>query len=571
MTPSEPQTRATPLEDGQVDAAGSGLAPPPESGGEPDPDAGERRLHPLSWLFVLLAQLRHAVFPLILLVFIGGGDEESFALVIAAIGAMLLAVYSVIWSFGFRYRIGATDLVVREGIFDRTERHVPFVRIQNVSQRRNPLHRLFGVAELRLESAGGTEPEARMSVITVAEAEVIERLLKARRHASENGDNADGLETAVASERLLVLPLAEVVRLGIISNRGMVAVAALLGVVYQTGRDPRDLVIVREIWSPVERLLGERFAGAGPAEFVASASILLLLAFALLRVLSIAIAILRHYGFTLESDGSRVGTEEGLLTRVRAGAALDRIQRLVVEESLLMRWFGRRAARVDVAGSAVAINEPSGTRFRWVAPIARPEAIGAIVARIAPTLSIEREHWQPLHPNAWRRLVVVPSVLLVALALIGLAAVVGPLSQTFLQHWPWELVAVGWPLLMVLVWLHAFGWARFSRYALDEHTLVFREGWLSRRWSAIELARIQGVIVWRSPADRWNEMATLIVEVAGTAATEHSIEIPFLPADVAEQLAVVLRRRVQRDRQSMQWPEPRPGADAARMPLDAMG
>jgi membrane protein YdbS with pleckstrin-like domain len=124
---------------------------------------------------------------------------------------------------------------------------------------------------------------------------------------------------------------------------------------------------------------------------------------------------------------------------------------------------------------------------------------------------------------------------------------------------------------MVLVWLHAFGWARFSRYALDERTLVFREGWLSRRWSAIELARIQGVIVWRSPADRWNDMATLIVEVAGTAATEHSIEIPFLPADVAEQLAVFLRRRVQRDQHSMQRPEPRSGAGVARMPLDATG
>lgn len=574
MTRSEPRVQVNPIDGDQADLVQAGPDLPPDSNAEPDPDPGERRLHPLSWLFVLLAQLRHAVFPLVVLVFIGGGDEESFGLLLAAIAALLLAVYSVIWSFGFRYRIGATDLVVREGIFDRTERHVPFVRIQNISQRRNPLHRLFGVAELRLESAGGTEPEARMSVITVAEAEAIERLLKARRLASAPGDRADGadgLAAAVASERLLVLPLAEVVRLGIISNRGMVAVAALLGVLYQTGRDPRDLVLVREIWSLVERLLGERLAGAGPIELAISASILLLLAFALLRVLSIVIAILRHYGFTLESDGARAGTEEGLLTRVRAGAALDRIQRLVVEESLLMRWFGRRAARVDVAGSAVAINEPSGTRFRWVAPIARPGVIGEIVARIAPLLSIEREQWQPLHPQAWRRLVVVPSVLLVVLALVGIAAVAGPLAGTFLHHWPWELIALGWPAILVLVWAQALGWARFSRFALDEHTLVFREGWLARRWSAIELARIQGVIVWRSPADRWNGMSTLIVEVAGTAAPGHSIEIPFLPADVAEQLAVFLRQRVQHDLRPVRAPGPRAGDDAAGMSMGGVG
>lgn len=570
MTPSEPRPDDDPVDSAQARGlAGADGKVPTEALAA----AGvERRLHPLSWLFVLLTQLRHAVFPLLVLVFIGGSDEESFGLALAAVGALLLAVYSVIWSFGFRYRIGASELVVREGIFDRTERHVPFVRIQNVSQRRNPLHRLFGVAELRLESAGGTEPEARMSVITVAEAEAIERLLRAHRRDSPSENPADGsagLAAAVASERLLTLPLAEVVRLGIVSNRGMIAVAAMLGVLYQTGRDPRDLVLVREVWALVEGLLGDRLAAAGPVELALSTSVLLLLAFALLRVLSILIAILRHYGFTLESDGTRAGTEEGLLTRVRAGAALDRIQRLVVEESLLMRWLGRRAARVDVAGSAVAINEPSGTRFRWIAPIATPEAITTIVGRIAPRLSIEREGWRSLHPHAWRRMVVVPSALLVGIAVLGVAVGFVPIVQSVLQHWPWMLIAPAWAIALVLVWAHALGWARFSAYAIDEETLVYREGWLSRQWQAIELERIQGVVLARSPADRWNGMSTLVIEVAGTSATEHSIEIPYLPAEVAEALAAYVRQRVPHDPRRLRTPGLDAGVEVPCMPTGA--
>lgn len=572
MTPSEqpPDGDAADGERARESAAGDSPLPAAALAGA----GGERRLHPLSWLFVLLTQLRHAVFPLLVLVFIGGSDEESVGLALAALGALLLAVYSVIWSFGFRYRIGASELVVREGIFDRTERHVPFVRIQNVSQRRNPLHRLFGVAELRLESAGGTEPEARMSVITVTEAEAIERLLRAHRRASTPGDHAGeaaGLAAMVASERLLALPLAEVVRLGIVSNRGMIAVAAMLGVLYQTGRDPRDLVLVREVWALVEGLLGDRLAAAGPVELALSTSVLLLLAFALLRVLSILIAILRHYGFRLESDGTRAGTEEGLLTRVRAGAALERIQRLVVEESLLMRWLGRRAARVDVAGSAVAINETSGTRFRWIAPIATPQAITTIVGRIAPRLSIERDDWRSLHPEAWRRMVVVPSALLAGIALLGVAAGFLSTVQAVLQHWPWMLIVPAWAIALILVWVHALGWARFSAYAVDGETLVYREGWLSRRWHAIELERIQGVVLACSPADRWNGMSTLVVEVAGTSATEHSIEIRYLPAEVAEALAVFVRQRVRSDPRRLQTPGRDTDVDVPRMSMGGAG
>lgn len=572
MTPSEQRPDGDAVNREGVAGSTSVDSPLPAEGHAGD--GVERRLHPLSWLFVLLTQLRHAVFPLVALLFIGGSDEESVGVALAAAGALLLAGYSVIWSFGFRYRIGTSELVVREGILDRTERHVPFVRIQNISQRRNPLHRLFGVAELRLESAGGTEPEARMSVITVAEAEAIEHLLRAHRRAAMPGESADGSDSPAAreaSERLLVLPLAEVIRLGIISNRGMIAVAAMLGLLYQTGRDPRDVVLVREVWSIVESLLGERLAAAGPVELVLSASIMLILAFALLRVLSIMIAILRHYGFTLQSDGTRAGTEEGLLTRVRAGAALDRIQRLVVEESLLMRWLSRRAARVDVAGSTVALNEPSGTRFRWIAPIATPQVVTEVVARIAPRLSIERDDWRSLHPHAWRRMVVVPTALLMGLALVGVAVGFAPFAHDLLQHWPWTLIAPAWAIALALVWTHAFGWARFSRYALDERTLVFREGWLSRSWCAIELERIQGVVLSRSPADRWNGMSTLVVEVAGTGATEHSIEIRYLPADVAEALAAFARQRVPHDSRRRRSPGPDARLEVPGMPMSAAG
>ena len=92
---------------------------PSEPGATPPPVMFEGRLHPFSWMFVLLTQLRQVALPLVFLLFFGRGEWwELFALV----GAGALALYSLIYSFGFRYRIGAGELVVREG--DASREHL---------------------------------------------------------------------------------------------------------------------------------------------------------------------------------------------------------------------------------------------------------------------------------------------------------------------------------------------------------------------------------------------------------------------------------------------------------------
>src|SRR3546814_864915 len=174
----------------------------------------ERRLHPLSWLFVLLAQLRQFALPLIVLVFAGGrGDRWEW---IGALGALALPLIAVVQYFSYRFRIGDDELVIRSGVFQRNRRHIPFRRIHNVSLHQNLLHRVFGVAEVHLESAGGVKPEAQMRVLSLADAQALEALLQNR------GQSADpATPTTAAAEPatlLLALPTSELLRLGLIRS-----------------------------------------------------------------------------------------------------------------------------------------------------------------------------------------------------------------------------------------------------------------------------------------------------------------------------------------------------------------
>ena len=89
----------------------------------------------------------------------------------------MAAIAPVIRFLTFRYRLEEDEIVVRSGLLSRRERRVPYDRIQNIDLVRNPLHRLFGVAVARLETASGGRPEAILDALSM------EAISELRRHA----------------------------------------------------------------------------------------------------------------------------------------------------------------------------------------------------------------------------------------------------------------------------------------------------------------------------------------------------------------------------------------------------
>ena len=103
----------------------------------PSPDAApdatvtaERRLHPMSWLFVLVQQLKQFVLPLVALLVFGRGDRNELW---PLIGVAVLVVLSLWQYFTYRYGVAGDHLVVRSGLLERSQRVIPFARIHNVA------------------------------------------------------------------------------------------------------------------------------------------------------------------------------------------------------------------------------------------------------------------------------------------------------------------------------------------------------------------------------------------------------------------------------------------------------
>ena len=497
---------------------------------EPAPvalDNAERRLHPWSWLFVLLGSLRQFLIPLLVLLFVGGRRDEGYQLAAAGVAVAVLALASVWRYYTYRYRIDGDSLVIRSGLLERSLRQVPFSRIHNVELRQTLLHRLFGVAEVKLESAGGTKPEAQMRVLRLDDALTLERLI---RHRGRTGD-ATTQDAADDGETLLSLPTAEIVRLGLISNRGMVVVGAAFALAWQVLPEDAIAQTFRRAWRQAFGYVEHLDAG-WLATAVAIVGVVAL-ALVLVRAFSVVLALVRYHGFRLREHGRRLTVERGLLARVRSSVSRRRIQAWTLREGVLHRLFRRRSLAIDTAGARAEGSEAQDRNLHELAPIATPDACDDLVGHVLAQDAWPPAQWHPLDPRAWQRLLLGDLVF----ALL-LAAVLG------WNFGAWGLLALAW---LPWAWFAARRQARFAGYHVDARLVAVREGWWSRRWRFAEIDKLQALQLQRSPLDRRFGMASLWLDTAGAGATA-PLRVRYLPEAEARNLLASLGREVTRRR-----------------------
>ena len=493
------------------------------------PAGGEdHRLHPWSWLFVLLMQLRQYLLPLAaLLVFGQRGDRDPLWAQLLPLSAIaVLVLVSVLQYLSYRYRIGSDAITVRSGLLSRNRREIPFARIHNVEVRQNPLHRLFGVAELRLESAGGVRPEAEMRVLRLDQALALERLVRQRGQALADAATAQPAEAP--DDVLLRMSSADVIKLGLLSNRGWVLFAAAIGALLQVvPRRSLDEVIAaggREAFGYASQL------HEGLTGLLILAGVALLLGWLLLRLLSVVLALLRYHGFTLSEQERRLTVASGLLSRTRSSVARRRIQAWTLHEGTLQRWFGLRQLRIDNAAGGPAREEDRA--LRELAPLATAARCDGLVQHLLPQLQWPPAHWQAVPQRGWWRLCL-GSLLLAPL-----------LSAALCWRWgPIGLAVLGW--LPIALWAAHRQMARMG-WHLDDRYVAVRGGWWQRWWRWAELDKVQGLCLQRSPLDKLLGTASLQLDTAG-AHGGVALALRYLPLAQAqalmEQLAASLARR----------------------------
>jgi putative membrane protein len=496
------------------------------------PSEGPRRLHVLSPVFYAGGHLRR-LWPLALIVVAQG----RFWLLLPG-AAVLLAVAGLEW-LRRTYALEAGALRMEEGVFGRKLRVVPFDRIQQVDLIRKPLHRLLGVATLRVETAGGgSAAEVDLDAVSLTEAQALRSsLLRAKAGAVAVGAAggeavpAEAVAAAPPERVVLRLSLGEVMLAGITGSRAA-AVLAVLGPLSQVTDWFPDL----SDWL-LRRFNPEAVAPTTPAAFLAVA----VLAAVVWLGLAAASSVVTDFGFTLARVGGDaepppsmpgahaaglpplVGADtrrryseaalvvrRGLLERREAVLPLARLQVVRIEESLLRRAFGLASIRLQSAGRVARDDQ---TASRLAIPVLPRSDVNRLLGELLPGAAPVPGLLVP--PPAARRRAVVRALLGWVLPVAAVALALLPVTRL-------ALLAV----LVVVPLAVAGGLAAYRSlgHAGRDGFLYARRGALIRVTTVVPTVKAQSGRVRSSPFQRRAGLATLHVDIAGGGPTPRVLD-----------------------------------------------
>ena len=208
----------------------------------------ERRLHPLSIFFNIGKRFAAMLLPLVVVLAGRGSDEDWWS--VYALG--LLLPYTAIRRRPNTCRSDTATTQASsssgDGVIFRNQRHVPYDRIQNIDAVQNVLHRIVGVVEVKIQTAGGKRAGGH------AERAVTRRSRgdAPRVFGAAQRGEASTTPVAAAHRTLLRLSPRELVLYALIENRGFVVIAAALGLLSEFSYTANF----------VERIVGEQ-AGHG--------------------------------------------------------------------------------------------------------------------------------------------------------------------------------------------------------------------------------------------------------------------------------------------------------------------
>jgi len=484
-----------------------------------------QRLHPLTLLLRVGASLPALVIILLPLLRNPGSTENVTSLVLGVLYGVFALPAILLQYWRFSYRITPKQIVIQSGVLNRKNRSIPIERVQNIQIERNLVARLFGIAKVKLETAGSTSTEGSLEYVHQDEAQKIRQVVRSFQRGSQEAEAAASAdaEDAADTETLLDMSLRRVLLSG----------AFRFSLLYLA-----VIFTVLELFNPealVERVLRAQGRVGWVSEVIFSHPALAILTTVVAAVFlgwvsGIGVHVARYYDFRLWLDGDKLRKRHGLFTVTEGTVPLDKVQALILRTNPFMRAFGWYELKVQTVGLDV---EEQGHRV--IAPFA---GAGRILELARQVRSVEL-------PESFAHV----SRLTIRRRFIRYTAVWAALLLPTVYFWPADWLHLGG---VVLPWWgfglvpFILGWAVLQYqnhgYAAGEDGFYIRRGVLSHYLWILPVEKFHVFHTTASIFQRRLGLKTLFVDTAGAAtfAYPEVIDVPAAEADA--QFGALYRR-----------------------------
>jgi putative membrane protein len=428
-------------------------------------------------------------------------------LILGAFVALNLAMNALVW-WRFTYVILADEMRIESGVVSRTKRSIPWDRIQDVEVERGPLHRLFGLAKVKLETGGSGSDEGALDSIALADADALRVHVRERK----TGEAHSGQAAEDAATPVLELPLSRLLQAGFF-NFSILWLALIFGAL-QTFEEWLPFG-----WDEIESWFGanqDRVVGMIDPVTVVSAIVLFLALGTLSGIVQMLVA---NYGFRLTLEGKGLRRVRGLFTRSEVVIPVHRIQLV----QIAAHWIKRRMGWSEVSAQTLGGTGMAGG-MQQLAPLAdkceathvltlaggfaKPDRAGFVrVARVHP--------WVDIAEN---------TTVIIAITLVA--------------AWFWEVALLGL-LLVPVAAMVSYVSDKPHAFQLGGGVLSVRDGWFTQKLWLLPVRNIQSFTINAGPLQRQLGLATVHLDSAGGSLL--GLRIRNLPEKEAHALVRMLR------------------------------
>ena len=210
------------------------------------------KLHPVSAIINSFKTLKEMFLPFLIIVVANGFSAkesiwEYIPLLIMALFFVMFLVSGIIKWWTFVYWFEDNELRVKYGLFIKKKRYIPFDRIQSFNYKEGIFHRIFGLVQVMVETAGGNDgkPEVVLTAVTRERAKQIEQETKRKKVLSvieeestvlddeEHLEQVQQEQTVTDSEVIYKISMKDLFLLATTSNSVGVVLAGVVAVLSQ--------------------------------------------------------------------------------------------------------------------------------------------------------------------------------------------------------------------------------------------------------------------------------------------------------------------------------------------------
>ncbi len=380
----------------------------------------------------------------------------------------------------------------------KKEKTIPIDRIQSVNIEQTLIHRMLGLAKVRIDTAAsGDKADIELDSLSLAEAERLRMVLtKETVHPSEVATPSLPLWQATSRDLLMA---------GATKNAWVVIIGAGASLLpFVRGSDSSLLSAVR----------GSTNSTVPPQVWVIGLLGLLLAGW----IVSMAQAWVKFYGFTLTHNGGRLHREYGLINNRKNSVPLRRIQCLDWSTTWLRSWVGFWEVKCFTAGAMKDKQDPTvGGLLCPVVPSAKLRTFTNIVFA---DLDWSGLRWTPAPARAfWVRFV----------EILWLYGILGVGLSIWQRHWAIWLL----PLCVLISALSAYLEVRSMKVAFSGRFAFTQAGWRNTQLLIVPLDKVQSVELEQGLLQRKLGLATVTLVVAGSPA----VHLSHLPVQLASRAA----------------------------------